>query len=191
MQCWPLKFFLGLLLWFIRKMRLNLHYFLKCQLLQEVHSSKNLKMQKWHCLVISIFHIDIFIRNRIQKTYWLTLIVHNLNQEIVLSTKVKNRSSLRSRIFWLEKTTNSKKSQFFNELKFQYILSLHPRELATCRFFTGVVASEWTLRYVLSEKKAMAWQQHSFESCGHDIRDRVSVYQCISYLDFRQELNLP
>ena len=93
--------------------------------------------------------------------------------------------------FLAPKNTNSKKSQFFNELKFQYILSLHPRELATCRFFTGVVASEWTLRYVLSEKKAMAWQQHSFESCGHDIRDRVSVYQCISYLDFRQELNLP
>ena len=93
--------------------------------------------------------------------------------------------------FLAPNNTNSKKSQFFNELKFQYILSLHPRELATCRFFTGVVASEWTLRYVLSEKKAMAWQQHSFESCGHDIRDRVSVYQCISYLDFRQELNLP
>ena len=93
--------------------------------------------------------------------------------------------------FLAPKNMNSKKSQFFNELKFQYILSLHPRELATCRFFTGVVASEWTLRYVLSEKKAMAWQQHSFESCGHDIRDRVSVYQCISYLDFRQELNLP
>ena len=49
-------------------------YTSRCILQKSLKCKNDIVVVVWKTIVISIFHIDIFIRNRIQKTYWLTLI---------------------------------------------------------------------------------------------------------------------
>ena len=50
------------------------NYTSRCILQKSLKCKNDIVVVVWKTIVISIFHIDIFIRNRIQKTYWLTLI---------------------------------------------------------------------------------------------------------------------
>ena len=91
---------------------------------------------------------------------------------------------------WAPKNTNWKKPQIFQWIEVS--IKPPPSWVGHLPIFYGCGSVRVDVELCSVGKKGYGSSQHSFESCGHDIRDRVSVYQCISYLDFRyQELNLP